>query len=84
MVQTYEIAGYRFEAPSLIDATTLALHKVRYLSTRGAHDEARRLYAEVWRVQDEIQEAISSHKPFPSRYRVPDRPHLGRPMALLR
>jgi len=84
MVHTYEIAGYRFEANSLIDATVLALHKVRELSNHNAHDEAKRLYGAVWRVQDEIQQAVSDHKPFPSRYRVPEQRLLGRPMALLR
>lgn len=84
MVHTYEIAGYRFEANSLIDATVLALHKVRELSSRDAHDEAKRLYAAVWRVQDEIQHAVSDNKPFPSRYRVPDQRLMGRPMALTR
>lgn len=82
MVYTYEIGGYRFEANSLIDATTHALHKVRELSDREAHEEARRLYTAVWRVQDEIQHAVSDNKPFPSRYKVPDRPILGRPIVL--
>lgn len=79
MVNTYEIGGYRFEANSLIDATVHALHKVRELSDRQAHEEAKRLYAAVWRVQDEIQHAVSDNKPLPSRYKVTDRALLGRP-----
>ncbi len=82
MVYTYEIAGFRFEASSLIDATVQALHKVRELSSLDSHEEAKRLYAAVWRVQDEIQHAVADNKPFPSRYKVSDRTLLGRPLAL--
>lgn len=84
MVNTYEIAGFRFKANSLIDATVLALHKVRELSSRDAHDDAKRLFRAVWRIQDEIQDAVSNQLPFPTRYRVSEQRLTERPLAMLR
>lgn len=84
MVNTYEIDGFRFQANSLIDATVLALHKVRELSSRDDHDNAKRLFRAVWRIQDEIQDAVSNQSPFPTRYRVSEPPLARRPLAMLR
>lgn len=70
MKRTYYIGGYDFRATSLIDATVFAIHRARTLFGAGETAEAKRLYAEAWRIRDEIRDSVRNQLPFPTYHRV--------------